>query len=42
MQIGLPELIVIAVVICLLLLLVVGGSGMVIWFITHKHRQDEP
>ncbi len=40
MSVGVPELIIIAVIICLLLLVVVGGSALVVWLITHKHRQE--
>ena len=42
MNLGIPELIIIAVVICVVLLAIVGGSGLVVWFITRKQRQDEP
>ncbi len=41
MSIGVPELIIIAVIVGVLLL-VVGGSGLVVWFVTHKQRQDGP
>lgn len=42
MNIGLLDLIIIAVIICVVLLVVVGGSGLVVWVVTHKQRQDEP